>query len=111
MSLSLNLVKSYLWQRERIVGKILCGSVVAKMKMTCSGGSSNVFKRALKAPVDNIWTSSIMYTLYLPKIVPYLTLSINSLISSTPLLLAASSSKTSGCVLSIIALQFLHSLH
>ena len=54
MSLSLSLVKSYLWQRERMVGRILCGSVVAKINITCSGGSSNVFNKALKAPVDNM---------------------------------------------------------
>jgi DNA polymerase III delta prime subunit len=32
-------------------GGILCGSVVANIKIACAGGSSNVFKRALKAPV------------------------------------------------------------
>ena len=42
--------KSYRWQRERTVIGILFGSVVAKKNLTCSGGSSSVFSRALKAP-------------------------------------------------------------
>ena len=49
-----------------IVGIILCFSVVAKMKMACFGGSSNVFKKELKACVDSMCTSSMIYTLYLP---------------------------------------------
>ena len=55
--------KSNLWHLERIVGRIRCTSVVAKMKIMCSGGSSSVFKRALKASGVSMWTSSIMYTL------------------------------------------------
>ena len=51
--------KSKHWQRELMVAGILSGSVVAKMKMTPSGGSSRVFNRALKAPLESIWTSSI----------------------------------------------------
>ena len=51
--------KSYRWQRERTVIGILFGSVVAKKNLTCSGGSSSVFNRALKAPVESMWTSSM----------------------------------------------------
>ena len=54
------LLKSYLWQREMIVAGILSDSVVAKTKMTCFGGSSMVLRRALKAPFESIWTSSMM---------------------------------------------------
>ena len=32
-----------------MVGIILCFSVVARIKTACRGGSSNVFKNALKA--------------------------------------------------------------
>ena len=41
--------KSNRWQRDRMVIGILCGSVVAKMNFTCSGGSSSVFRSALNA--------------------------------------------------------------
>ena len=51
--------RSNRWQRLRIVGRTFCGSVVAKMNFTCSGGSSSVFKSALKAAADSMWTSSI----------------------------------------------------
>src|SRR5208337_380808 len=54
------------WQRDRTVGGIFLGSVVASTKMTCGGGSSSVFKRALKADVESICASSIIYTLYRP---------------------------------------------
>ena len=37
-----------------MVGKILCFSVVARMKITCAGGSSKVLRNALKAAVDNM---------------------------------------------------------
>ena len=37
---------------------------VARMKMTCAGGSSSVFSSALKAAVDSMCTSSMIYTLY-----------------------------------------------
>ena len=39
--------KSKRWQRDRIVTGILLASVVAKMNLTCAGGSSSVFSRAL----------------------------------------------------------------
>ena len=73
---------------------ILCFSVVAKMKMACFGGSSSVFKKALKAANDNICTSSIIYTLYCPICGGIRTWSIKSLIPSIPLLEAASNSNT-----------------
>ena len=49
--------------RERMVAGTFWISVVARMKMTCAGGSSSVFSRALKAAVDSMCTSSMMYTL------------------------------------------------
>ncbi len=55
--------KSYRWQRERMVIGTLWLSVVAKMNFTWAGGSSRVFRNALKAPVDSMWTSSTMTTL------------------------------------------------
>lgn len=48
------------WHRERMVAGTLCSSVVARMNIRCSGGSSMVFSRALKAWVDSMWTSSMM---------------------------------------------------
>jgi hypothetical protein len=36
-------------QRDSTVTGIFCGSVVARMNLTCSGGSSSVFSIALKA--------------------------------------------------------------
>ena len=54
------LLKSYLWQREIIVAGILSDSVVAKRKITCFGGSSIVLRRALNAPFESMWTSSII---------------------------------------------------
>ena len=52
--------KSNRWQRERMVAGILCTSVVARMKMTCSGGSSMILSRALNAPTLSMWVSSMM---------------------------------------------------
>ena len=65
ISLAVIREKSYRWQRDRMVAGTFCTSVVARMKMTCSGGSSIVLSRALKAEVESMWTSSMMYTLYL----------------------------------------------
>ena len=45
---------------EMIVFSSFCGSVVARIKMTCSGGSSRVFKSALAALEDSWWTSSMI---------------------------------------------------
>ena len=85
--------KSYIWQRLRMVGRILCFSVVARMKMTCAGGSSSVFKKALKAAVESMCTSSMMKTLYLPTCGGMRVCSISVLMCSTELFEAASSSK------------------
>ena len=52
--------KSNRWQRERMVAGTFCGSVVAKTNFTCGGGSSSVFRSALKAASVSMWTSSIM---------------------------------------------------
>ena len=60
--------------------------------MAYDGGSSKVFKKALKAWPDNMWTSSMIYTLCFPVWGGILTWSIRFLISSTPLLEAASNS-------------------
>ena len=54
------LLKSYLWHLEMMVAGILSDSVVAKMKITCFGGSSIVLRRALNAPLESMWTSSMM---------------------------------------------------
>ena len=35
-------------------------SVVARMKIRCSGGSSRILSSALKAEVESMWTSSMM---------------------------------------------------
>ena len=51
MSMALILTKSNRWQRDWIVGRTLFGSVVAKMNLTCDGGSSRIFSRALNASV------------------------------------------------------------
>ena len=82
--------------------------MVAKIKIACSGGSSNVFNKALKAPIDNICTSSIMYTLYFNSLGTNDILFFNSRISSTPLLLAASISIMSIQSLEKDALQRSH---
>ena len=55
--------KSYCWHRERMVSGILWYSVVAKMNFTRGGGSSSVFRSALKAPVESMWTSSMIQIL------------------------------------------------
>ena len=104
------LLKSNLWHLERIVAGSFCGSVVAKINLTCSGGSSNVFNNALNAPVDNMWTSSIIYTLYFARVGKKLTSSLIALISSTLLFDAASISTTSVSEPESIALHISHSL-
>ena len=55
-------LKANRWHRERMVAGTLCSSVVARMKIRWAGGSSRIFSRALKAAVDSMWTSSMMYT-------------------------------------------------
>ena len=104
-------LKSNLWHLESIVAGNFCGSVVAKINLTCSGGSSNVFNRALNAPVDNMWTSSIIYTLYFALVGKKFTSSLICLISSTLLFEAASISTTSVSEPFNIPLHISHSLH
>ncbi len=55
--------RSKRWQREMIVASTLCGSVVARTKMMCGGGSSSVLSRAFQAGSVSMWTSSMMKTL------------------------------------------------
>ena len=55
-----------------------------------------------------MWTSSIIKILNFEDVGPYLENSIKSLTSSTPVLLAASISRTSICLDSDISSQFLH---
>ena len=92
--------------------KMGCGTLltsgVAKMKITCSGGSSSVLRSALKAPVESMWTSSIMKILYLPMTGGYCTRSITSRMLSTPVLEAASISKTSIGLPPEMSLQLSH---
>ena len=78
------------------------------MKITCGGGSSIVFRSALKAEGESMCTSSIIYTLYLHIVGAYITSSRSALTSSTPLFDAASISIISGQP-SAIALQLSHS--
>ena len=52
--------RSKRWQRDSTVTGTLRTSVVAKMNFTCSGGSSSVFSRPLKAAFDSMCTSSMM---------------------------------------------------
>ena len=53
-------LKSWRWVRLMIVGGTLWVSVVARMKTTCSGGSSISLSSALNACVLSMWTSSMM---------------------------------------------------
>ena len=48
------------WQRETIVAGTLRSSVVARINMRCSGGSSSILSSALKALVESMCTSSTM---------------------------------------------------
>jgi hypothetical protein len=52
--------RSKRWHRDRIVGRTFCTSVVANTNLTCAGGSSRVFRSALKADADSMCTSSMM---------------------------------------------------
>ena len=54
-----------------MVGGSRSGSVVHRMKMTYSGGSSSVFRSALNAAVLSIWTSSMMKTFFFPSVGVY----------------------------------------
>src|SRR5699024_9956249 len=104
-------LKSNRGHLEIIVSGILCGSVVAKINTTCSGGSSNVFNSALNAFTEIMCTSSIIYTLYGTTLEAYLTLSRISRISSTLVLDAPSISITSEIDHSKIPRHSEHSLH
>ncbi len=53
------------WHLLLIVAGTFCVSVVAKINITYAGGSSIVLSNALKALVESICTSSIIYILYL----------------------------------------------
>ena len=78
--------------------------------MAKGGGSSRVLRNALNADALSMWTSSTIYTLYSPAWGANLTWSTKLRISSTELLLAASSS----CIFSEVPLskdtQLLHVL-
>ncbi len=87
--------KSKRWQRDKMVAGTLWISVVAKIKITWEGGSSSIFSKALNACIDNMCTSSMMYTLYRQRPGRYMVSLRNSRTSSTPLLEAASISTTS----------------
>ncbi len=52
--------KANRWQREMIVAGILWSSVDARMNRAWGGGSSRVFRSALKASVVSMWTSSMI---------------------------------------------------
>ena len=47
-------LKENCWHRDLMVAGTLCSSVVARMNIRCSGGSSRIFSRALKAAVDSM---------------------------------------------------------
>ncbi len=51
---SFGFLKMKLWQRETIVSGTFSISVVAKIKITCSGGSSIVLSSAFQASLVNI---------------------------------------------------------
>ena len=93
-----------------MVTGILWSSVVAIMKMTCAGGSSNVFKSALNASFVSICTSSIIKIRYLPLLGGYFTVSRKLLISSIPRFDAPSNSWTSRLLPWVISWQFVHLL-
>ena len=98
--------KSNLWHLETTVIGIFLISVVANINFKYSGGSSKVFNKALKACLLSMWTSSIIKILNFDEVEPYLENYIKSLTSSTPVLLAASISKTSMWLEFAIASQF-----
>jgi len=62
------------------------------MNLMCSGGSSRVFSIALNAEVESMWTSSMTYTLNRPRAGEYTEFSRSWRISSTLVLVAASTS-------------------
>ena len=96
-------------QRDSTVTGSFCGSVVASRNLTCGGGSSSVFSRALKECVDSMCTSSIRYTLNRPRVGRYCTFSRSSRVSSTLVREAASTSIRSTKRPSSISRQAPHS--
>lgn len=78
-----------------MVSGIFSGSVVARMKSTCWGGSSSVFSSALKASFVSMCTSSMMYTFFRHTVGSDRTDSFRARISSMPRFEAASISYTS----------------
>ena len=56
-------LKSYIWHLDRMVGMILCFSVVARMNMAWAGGYSRFLRNAFKDCCDSMCTSSTMNTL------------------------------------------------
>src|SRR6185437_6483110 len=98
-------------QRDRMVIGTFCTSVVAKTNIACNGGSSSVFSMALNADLESMCTSSIIYTLYLPRVGEYPALSISSRMLSTPVFDAASISITSTKQLLSISRQFSQAPH
>ena len=103
--------KSNRWQRETMVSGTRWTSVVASTNFTCSGGSSSVFSRALKAPCESMWTSSTTKTLNRSRAGRYFTPSTMSRTLSTPLLEAASISTTSTARPSAISTQGVQTPH
>ena len=103
--------RSKRWQRDSTVTGTLRISVVANTNFTCGGGSSKVLSSALKALRDSMWTSSTMNTRARACIGRNRVASMISRTSSTPVLLAASISVTSGCRSARIATQFGHTPH
>ena len=57
---SLKRLKTNCWQRPSTVSGTLLASVVQSTNMTCGGGSSSVFRRALNASVVSMCASSMM---------------------------------------------------
>src|SRR5437773_2347645 len=81
------------------------------MNFTCGGGSSRVFKSALKECDESMWTSSMMKTLKRLLSGRCATVSIRSRILSTWVCEAPSISRTSKAEPSPISLQFEQALH
>src|SRR3989339_518093 len=95
-----------------MVGSNLWCSVVAKINITYSGGSSSIFRSALKAAVESICASSMINILYLDFVGLNRAFSmIFSRTLSTPVWLAASISITSIDDDRLISLQISQLLH
>ena len=85
-------------------------SVVIKINNTFFGGSSRIFNNALKALRLSIWISSIIHTLYKLFTGDKCVFSINSLILSMPVFMAALISCTSNDFPKSTFRQLKHSL-